>query len=288
MERLVVRVEAMLGALDEAVIATDLQGTIVYWNPAAERLYGWRRDEAVGRKVHELVVPEGAFDKAEEILDAVRAGRRWSGEFAVSRRDGTVFLASVTDSPVLGEDGSVVGMVGVSSDVGERRWNDAQRRPDGEGLELALAAARVGTWRSDLDTGAVAWDNAMHALFGVAAGGFGGTVKAWFDLAHPDDRPALKGTLERAAESGEFALEHRVLWPDGSVRWIEGRGRITLDEEGRPTGSVGVAVDVTDRKVAEQALRAEHQIVETLHHIGRSLAAELDLERIVQAVTDAA
>ena len=279
----------MLSALDEAVIATDLDGTIVYWNPSAERLYGWSASEAVGRSVQELVVPEGVSeDHSDQIMKSLRAGQRWSGEFAVRRRDGSVFIASVTDTPVLGESGEVVGVVGVSSDGPERRWAEALRRGD-SGLRLALAAARVGTWRFDAFTNTVEWDVAMESLFGLPDGGFERTLDAWLELIHPDDRDRILDTLGLVLETvDEFDLEHRLTWPDGAIRWIEGRGRVTRDAEGTVTGSVGVAVDVTDRKRAERALREEHQTVETLHHIGRGLVAELDLETIVQSVTDAA
>lgn len=288
MERLVVRVEALLSALDQAVIATDLDGTVLFWNPAAERLYGWSPEEAVGRNVNDLVVVEADAALADQIMEAVGAGRRWSGEFPVRRRSGDVFIASVTDNPVLGEDGGVVGVVGVSSDVNEKRWAEALRRGSRGGLSLALTAARVGTWHWDLASGVVEWDAAMESLYGLAVGSFSGTIGAWLDRVHPDDRDRLSAAVEQAVDDGdELTVELRLPWPDGSSRWVETRGRVTRDEEGRVRGCVGVAVDATDRKQAEQALREEHQIVETLHHIGRSLVAELDLERIVQAVTDA-
>jgi PAS domain S-box-containing protein len=288
-EQLVIRVEALLGALDQAVVATDLDGRVVFWNPAAEDLYGWPRDEAVGRQVDEIVVAEGAGAEAEQIMERLRSGQRWSGQFPVRRRDGTVFLASVTNSPVFGDNGDVVGIVGMSSDIHEKRWAEALRRGDRGSLRLALAGARVGTWLWDRTSDAVEWDATMESLFGMAEGGFKGRLADWFDLVHSEDRSRLSTAFERAVDGAdEFQAEHRVAWADGPVRWLQTRGRITRDEDGRVNGSVGVAVDITDRKAAERALRNEHQIVETLHHIGASLAAELDLQRVVQAVTDAA
>jgi PAS domain S-box-containing protein len=279
----------MLSAFEEAVIASDLQGSIVYWNPAAERLYGWRAQEVVGRKVQELIAPDGTDERSQEIFDMVCSGQRWQGELAVRGRDGQVFMASVTDSPVLDDDGNVVGVVGVSCDLSEKRWREARFWDNRESLRLALAAARVGTWRWEPATGAVEWDPSMETLYGLAEGGFPGTFAAWRKRIHPDDRRRTRTTFERAlAEGNEFGFQHRVRWDDGSEHWIEGRGRVTHDESGEVKGAVGVAVDATDRMRAEQALRAEHQIVETLHHIGSSLVAELDVERIVQAVTDAA
>lgn len=257
--RLAVPVEWILAALDEAVIATDLEGVVQYWNPAAERLYGWCTGEALGRHIYELTVPEPT-GPADEVMETLRTGAKWSGEFVVRRRDGTTFVAHVTDLPVFDDAGALVGIVGLSRDVTQ---GQEERH-----LREALAATRVGTWRIDRAAQAVEWDATAEALHGLASGTFAGTIDAWLDAVEADDRDRVLGGL------GDELVEYRTR----AGAWLEARGR----------GNVGVVVDITDRKRVEAALREEHQIVETLHHIGSALAAELELDRIVQAVTDAA
>ena len=107
----------LLEAAGQAVIATDLEGRVLYWNPAAERLYGWTRDEAVGRPVEELTVLEEARDDAAEIMAKLRRGETWQGEFQVRRKDGSTFTALVANSPLLDGEGRLTGIIGASSDI---------------------------------------------------------------------------------------------------------------------------------------------------------------------------
>lgn len=111
----------LLEAVHQAVIATDLAGNVTYMNRFAESLYGWSRAEAIGKPVLQgVTVPEEGRDAAAEIMDALRRGETWAGDFTVRRRDGTTFSARVVDSALRDADGTVVGMVGISEDVSER------------------------------------------------------------------------------------------------------------------------------------------------------------------------
>src|SRR4051794_4897706 len=106
----------LLDAVGQAVIATDANGIVVYWNAAAQRLYGWTSAEAVGTPVEQLVVPEATAAQAAAVMGNLRNGESWSGVFWVKRRAGTSFPVFVTDSPVFDGTGRLVGMVGVSAD----------------------------------------------------------------------------------------------------------------------------------------------------------------------------
>src|SRR5215211_6038850 len=117
-------------------------------------------------------------------------------------------------------------------------------------LELALDAGQLGSWRWHLATGVTVWDVAMEGLFGLEPGSFPGTFEAWLALIHPDDVAAVTGVLERAvADGAPYDVEHRVIWPDGSVHWLQGRGMVTVDDEGNVTGTIGCTGDITARKL---------------------------------------
>lgn len=129
----------LLSAVEQAVIATDLQGSIVYWNSFAQQLYGWSAAEALGANVLEITPADASVEQANEIMTRLRAGKSWSGEFLVRRKDGAVFPAMITDSPIFGEHGELVGMVGVSVDISQRKRSEAER----EALHQSERSARA-------------------------------------------------------------------------------------------------------------------------------------------------
>ncbi|MBA3474441.1 MAG: PAS domain S-box protein [Rubrobacter sp.] len=117
----------LLDAVGQAVIATDVEGNIVFWNRFAETLYGWSAEEVMGRPVTDVVMSEDQQERADEIMSELKADRSWSGEFVVRRRDGTTFPAMVTDAPVYDERGNLTGIIGISTDITERKRAEEER-----------------------------------------------------------------------------------------------------------------------------------------------------------------
>jgi len=112
----------LLNAVGQAVIATDMNGKIIYWNYAAEQLYGWREAEVRGLNVIDILIADTQQAQAWEILQRLLAGEHWSGEFLIKRSDATVFPAILTGSPITDDKGEPVGIVGVSTNISEQKW----------------------------------------------------------------------------------------------------------------------------------------------------------------------
>ncbi len=120
--------ERLLAAVGEAVIATDLEGRILFWNPAAERLYGWSAAEVLGRSIVDVTPALADRERAERIMASLRRGERWVGEFPVRRKDGSEFTARITDTPILNAAGALIAIVGVSSDVTAQAREEQRQR----------------------------------------------------------------------------------------------------------------------------------------------------------------
>ena len=294
---------AVIDALPRAIIVTDATGCIELWNQQAEVLYGWRAGEVVGRFVSDVLVALPDRDRAREIMDVVRGGEIWSGDFTVLRRDGVPVRVWVTDRPVRDATGATVAIVGASEDVSEQRLLEQRAADLTEHLQLALEAGELGTFRWDMATGETRWDTRLEALFGLAPGEFDGAFDTWVSMLHPDDRSDVLRTVEGAvAMKQRYTVEHRVVWPDGTVRWLQGAGQVTLDGSGNVTGTIGCTRDVTEQVLArdERAAsisaaleaveqeRIHRQRLQLLGDINDAIAAATEVHDLISKVANAA
>ena len=123
-------------------------------------------------------------------------------------------------------------------------------------LRLAQKAARMGAWDRDVTTGRSHWTTELEEVFGIEPGTYNDSAEMWPDLVHPDDLPALnKAVAESLRQASEFAAEFRILRPDGKQRWISARATVVRDGHGQPNRMVGVNIDITDQKQAEEQIR---------------------------------
>lgn len=256
----------LLDALHAAVIANDLDGVITRWNRHATELFGFERAEAMGRNITAILVAEGDEASAEAIMKRVREGEAWEGEWLAPRRDGGRIWVRIANAPVRDEGGALIGMIGVSVDISERKAAELALAQSEERLEIALDAARMGTWDWEMASGTVRWSESLERIHGIEPGSFGGTFEDFQADIHREDRARVLGAIERSVrEGGEYALDYRIVRPDdGAVRWLAVRGRVLHDAEGGATGIAGVCVDITDRKDAERSGAVQYAVARAL------------------------
>ncbi|KAB8331486.1 PAS domain S-box protein [Scytonema tolypothrichoides VB-61278] len=123
-------------------------------------------------------------------------------------------------------------------------------------LRLALEATHMGIWDWNILTNKMTWVGEHEQLFGLAPGTFGGTYEAFDERVHPMDRQGVTQAVNRARQERQnFCQEYRVVWPDGSVHWVEGKGQFFYDQTGQAVRMIGTVMDVSERKQTEVALR---------------------------------
>jgi PAS domain-containing protein len=135
-------------------------------------------------------------------------------------------------------------------------------------LRLALAAGSLGWLQWEIAANRLVYCDTLGPVFGLATGAAHATIGALLSAVHPDDRAEVARALGRAVrERAEYRLQFRVVWPDGTLRWIDSAGRVYGDERGQPAHLIGIARDVTAQKQADAALRAVQQTEDRLEGI---------------------
>lgn len=243
----------------------DIRADRVEWSDELFRIYGLDEREfgasfeAYLARVH----PHDREKVKARIAEALAGLSAMTFEERIVRPSGEVRHLRSWGSVTRDASGAAVEMFGTCLDLTQLiRTTEALRHSE-EWLELALDAASLGLWDHRLDSGELTWSEGVERVFGMAPGTFRGTYAAYLETVHPGDRPRVEAAIREAIESGlDHALEHRVVWPDGTVRWVASRGRVIRDEQGRGVRMAGSVLDVTEQRRADEERRKFGLLVE--------------------------
>ncbi|MFH1419202.1 MAG: PAS domain S-box protein [Planctomycetota bacterium] len=273
-------------------IADAPDGRMRYVNDAALRFGGNSRPESfddVAISEYGDTWPifhlDGSAYQNDEVplARAILRGETCGEEFVLRRADGEERIVWAEATPIKDAKGNVVRAVVVSLDVTDRvRAAEALRKSE-ERLSLALAAGQMGAWDWDIGSGRITWSEKHARLWGMQAEEFDGTYEAFEARVHPDDRAGVAGAVEQARVGHTaYVCEFRVIWPDGTQRWIRGSGDFEYDD-GQPVRMLGVVQDITERKQTEEDLRRERDFAESLIETAQAIVLVLDPQgRIVR------
>ncbi|MEO6236295.1 MAG: PAS domain S-box protein [Vicinamibacterales bacterium] len=271
-----IRMQAhMLDQIGQAVIATDTAGVVTYGNRCAGELYGWAPADMLGRLITDVTVPQATRNQALEIMAHLQRGETWTGEFLVQSRQGRIFPAHVTDSPVVDESGQLIGIVGISTDITSRKQAEAEARQKDTLIRIAGRLTHTGGWALELPGDRVTWSD---ELFDILDYPRGSTPTLTEGLPqYPDTwRDKIVPALQACRQEGTpFDLELEIVTGKGVRKWV----RVSAEAERHADGSIarvqGAVQDITERKHLEQQyLRAQR--MESIGTLAGGIAHDLN------------
>ena len=289
------RLNAVLDNASVAVVLMDDRQHCIYMNAAAERLTGFTLAETQGRPLHDVIHhtrPDGRpFPRDECPIDrAFPESSNMRGEEVFVHKDGHLYPIAFTVSPVRDEASRTIGTILEARDISAEKAAEVALRESEDHHRHAVELNPQVVWTAcpdgQLDRVAQRWFD-WTGTTGLGA--------SWTEAMHPDDLSLSIEAWTRSVTIGKpYDIEHRARMQSGGYHWMHSRAFPRRDDEGQIVKWYGTTEDIHDRKMAEAALREsrdrlarETRALEVLNRTGALIAAELDLDRIVQAVTDA-
>jgi len=268
---------------DDAIISKDLNGTILSWNVAAERMFGYSPSEAIGKSIR-MIIPADRQSEEDYVLGQIRSGRAVRHyETIRQRKDGTQLPISLTVSPIYNDDGIVIGASKIARDISDRRQADRAARR----LAAVVESSDDAIVAKNLDSTITSWNRAAERMFGfTAAEAIGRSVR----MIIPEDLQSEEDMVLARIRAGGVVdhYETRRRRKDGSEVLVSITVSPIVDDAGVVIGASKIARDVSEQVRFREAAREQALITEKLSEAGASVAASLDRATILQRVVEVA
>ncbi len=252
----------ILNSINDVVWSLDAtSGEILYISPAVEKVYGRPASDYFSNPNlwQEAIHPEDR-EYVEKVFRTLLETGTSDAEYRIARPDSEVRWVRDRSGLVCDSSGKRTRIDGICTDITHRVQAEAARSESETRLRLALSAARMGVWDWNLIADKVSWSDELESLLGLAPGAFADTYETYLKLVHRSERSTVRRAIAKAVEVGrDYEIEHRIQLPDGQVRWICSQGGLLHDEEGTPVRMIGTVIDITERKLAEEASRQSEQ-----------------------------
>lgn len=247
------RLAAIVESSDDAIVSKRLDGTITSWNRGAERLFGYKPEEIVSEPITRLIPPDRLGEEPAIIGRLMRGERVEHIETKRVTKDGRLIDVSLTISPIRDQFGRIIGASKIARDISVQKRAEREMEESRLRLETIIEASALGTWELDLLTGSPRYSGRYLEILGFKRDETP-THAELLTRLHPDDFPIRDKAFKQAMQTGKLFYSARLIWPDKSIRWMEGRGNVFFDSTGKAVKMTGTVRDITEEKAFSQAL----------------------------------
>ncbi|MGH9170781.1 MAG: sensor domain-containing protein [Acidimicrobiales bacterium] len=262
----------ILAALGQAVIVADLERRVVYWNLAAEEMFGWSADEVLGHDVVNFTRAEEEPERDHDVLRALSKGETLSSDYWMVRRDGSRFPVMATLSPLF-EDSKLSAIIAISVDISDRHAAEEDHRR----LSLIVESSVDAIVGSDIEGRITSWNGGAERLYGYSAADVMGASIGRFVLDSSVD--GFRRAVANWSQGKRIELEDfEVRCKDGHIATVNVSVAPTLDSSGKVVGSASIARDVTERKRLQLQAEADRRRLLEAQEIAQLGSFELDAD----------
>ncbi len=250
------------------VSTTDADGNILSVNDKFCEVSGYNREALLGQ--NHRIIQSGMHEPAffQRMWRTIRESKVWRGEICNRAKNGDLYWVESTIVPFVDEHGKPYQYISIRTDVTRLKNLEQAALSDAERLKRSQVFANIGTWDWNILTGSLYWSERIAPLFGYKPGEIETSYENFLAAVHPDDRERVVQAVNACVERGvEYNVEHRVVWPDGQVRWLQEKGDVVRDGDGTPIQMLGVVIDIHERKMVEESLRRLEQRFRSLFEI---------------------
>lgn len=261
---------AIIGSSNDAIISKDFDGKILSWNDAAERIFGYTEQEAIGQSILMLLPPDRMHEEAE-IIAQIRKGMPIKHfETERLRKDGSLLNVSLTISPVTKPDGTVIGISKIARDITERKQIEAKLNASEKHFRVMIEKSEDMITLAKADGTITYGSPSITKSLGYEISDF--LQLSALDVIHAEDIPALMPKIDSILHTpgASFYSQHRLKHKNGNWIWVEGIMTNMLDEPG-VEGLISNFRDVTERMDAERSLRENFQALSAASEIRASI-----------------
>jgi PAS domain S-box-containing protein len=285
--------DGLFARVPEAIVLLDTDDRILQVNPEFTRIFGYAQEEACGRLIYELVVPEELLAEVEEHARRGLRGESLNVETVRKNKDGTRVHVSILSGPV-SIAGSQICQYVIYRDITERKRAEHRLSESEAYLAEAQRLSETGSWAWNPATGDIRyWSEMCFRVLGFDPAGPLPRFEEFFHRIHPGDQAATRELFEQAIRNkANFELGYRVVHPEKGIRDIHAVGHAVLDGSSDLAEFVGTVIDVTGSKRAEQELRQSEADLRTkndrlnlLLNVTNQITSNLELQDLLRAIS---